>query len=128
MSDYTDFFNNDLITKTSVLYYDEYATSTNLSSLLQNISFNSLTDGVLGARSNTIGIQVQNDKQNNNTYFQSRNFVLGTSGWRLDATGYVVLPTGLRIDQTPAVGTITPDKTITLNLNGTNYKIAVKAA
>jgi hypothetical protein len=34
----------------------------------------------------------------------------------------------LRIDQTPAAGTITPDKTITISCNGVNYKIPVKQA
>jgi hypothetical protein len=32
-----------------------------------------------------------------------------------------------RIDQTPATGTITPDKYIVINCNGTDYRIAVKA-
>lgn len=34
----------------------------------------------------------------------------------------------LRLDQTPTSGTITPDKYIIINCNGTNYKIPVKAA
>jgi hypothetical protein len=33
----------------------------------------------------------------------------------------------LRVDQTPAAETITPDKTITISCNGASYKVAVKA-
>lgn len=33
-----------------------------------------------------------------------------------------------RLDQTPAAGTITPDKTITISCDGVDYEVAVKAA
>lgn len=49
------------------------------------------------------------------------------TGAAIDAQGLVRVDS-LRIDQTPTAETITPTHTVTVNLNGTNYKIPVQAA
>ena len=45
----------------------------------------------------------------------------------LDVVGLVQCDS-FRIDQTPTAGTFTPDKYVTINCNGTSYKVACLAA
>jgi hypothetical protein len=66
-------------------------------------------------------------------YFRDPEASFVTRGTYNSATGNFYMSGqgrfgSLRIDQAPAVGTITPDKTITISCNGVDYKIAVKAA
>ena len=83
------------------------------------------------------GILTVKDTLGNEYLLYASNRV-GVAGVELEGDIYVdgdvFAPAGkvecqsFKIDQTPAVGTITPDKTITIDCNGTNYKIAVKQA
>jgi hypothetical protein len=50
-----------------------------------------------------------------------------TAGGTIEARGQMRCDT-FRIDTYAAVETITPDKTITISVNGVNYKIPIKAA
>lgn len=53
--------------------------------------------------------------------------VINTTSSIVDVAG-TLQADAIRIDQTPAAGTITPTHTITISLNGTNYKFACVAA
>lgn len=71
--------------------YDEYLN--NKTSLLnieipeEGISAENITDGVFGAFSRTAGIEFKTDKANDASIIQSRNFVSGSTGWRIDSDG-----------------------------------------
>lgn len=86
IDDYSSQFDENLSDKNS-LTNDNIDPNAALDQLLAGISAGQVSDGVFGGFNLTTGIQFGIDRVNNISYIQSRNFVSGSAGWRLDSTG-----------------------------------------
>lgn len=84
--------------KTYIQEYDSYLN--NKTSLLneeaieEDISAENITDGIFGAFSSTAGIEFKTDKASGESSLQSRNFVSGSAGWRIDSAGNLEASSG----------------------------------
>jgi len=91
--DYTDSFDENLNANKSLLnqMVDEPST---IDDLLKGISADNIEGGVFGAFDKTTGVEFKVDKVSGLSYIQSRNFVTGVSGWRIDSNGNVEFGSG----------------------------------
>ncbi len=86
MENYSADYDEYLVRKDSILL-DRIDTNQALEDLLAGISADNISGGVFGATSKTGGIQF--DSTGSLSFVQSRNFVSGSTGFRLDSDGNI---------------------------------------
>ena len=92
--DYSTEFNESLNRTTSLLMGSNPFSVAELLDNLEEIPAEMIGGGVIGAFSESAGVEFKTDKAGAVTYFQSRDFATGSTGWALDSSGDIEASSG----------------------------------
>lgn len=84
----------DLTHQSSLLNENSFTDNIAFDQEFEGVPTSSLISGTFGNVDSNKGIQYSADKTTNKSYLQSKNFVTGSSGWRLDSDGNIEASSG----------------------------------